>query len=107
MLLQEHIERETEAPLGKPAWAAMTRDAAFGEQPRPRFALIEIFGAAGSTAQRGYGAKCEHNKGEQNKGEQTTSDLRQQLSFRRYAHAVPSPLAHYRRSLIEQTPWEP
>jgi len=62
VLLQEKVERETEATLGKTAWAAMTCHATIGEQPWSRFALVEILGA-GRAAQNCDGAK----------GKQTTS----------------------------------
>jgi hypothetical protein len=42
MLLQEQEEREPEAALGKTACAAMTCRTTIREQPRGRFALIEI-----------------------------------------------------------------
>ena len=43
MLLQKQIQRDGEAPLGKPARAVMTRRAAVGEQLCRRFALVEVF----------------------------------------------------------------
>ena len=53
MLLQEHVERETEAAFGKTARAAMTSHATTSEQRWSRFALVKIFGTDGWAAQDG------------------------------------------------------
>jgi hypothetical protein len=57
--LQEQVERESEAALGKTAWAAMTCRATIGKQPGGRFALIEILGMCRSADQHSHGAKGE------------------------------------------------
>jgi hypothetical protein len=57
MLLQELEERGTGAPPGKTGRAAMTGRATIGEQPRRRFALVEILAMRRRTGQRINGAE--------------------------------------------------
>jgi hypothetical protein len=64
MLLQEHHQRKTIAAFGEAARAAMARRATVREQPRRRFALIEILGLCPgrieeNAAQRNYGTENE------------------------------------------------
>jgi hypothetical protein len=59
MVFQKRVQRETEAAFGEAAWAAMAGRAAIGEQPRCRFALIEILGLGGRAGQRNHRAENE------------------------------------------------
>ena len=59
MLLQEQEEREPEATLGKTACAAMTCRTTIREQPRGRFALIEILGLCRSADEHKNGPEGE------------------------------------------------
>jgi hypothetical protein len=59
VLLQEQVEREAEAALGKTACASMTCRATIRKQPRGRFALIEILGVRRTADQHRNYAKGE------------------------------------------------
>jgi hypothetical protein len=65
VLLQEQVERETEATLRKTAWAAMTCRATVGEQPWSRFPRVEVFGVDGDAAQGGDEAKGKYTQSQQ------------------------------------------
>jgi hypothetical protein len=59
VLLQKQEQRETEATLGKAAWAAMACCATISKQPGGRFALIEILSVCRTADQHGNDAKGE------------------------------------------------
>ena len=76
MVSQKHVERETEAALGKPACAAMAGRTTVGEESGGRFALIEILGACSAP-----------NHNDCAKGEETAPHPLQQPQLRCYTSA--------------------
>src|SRR5277367_4090569 len=80
VILQEQVQCEAEAALGKTACAAMTGRATIRKQPGRRFARIEVLGARWAADQQRNDAKDE-DKGKE-KGERTAPqprDLRHML----------------------------
>jgi hypothetical protein len=59
VLLQEKVQRKSEAALGKTACAAMTCRATVRKQPGGRFALIQILGVRPTADQHGHCANGE------------------------------------------------
>jgi len=84
VLLQEEVERETDAALGQSAWAVMAGRASVREQLGRRFPLIEILRIGGRTCQHGNGAN--RNKGD--KREQMAPRFLLRPRLIRYRHAV-------------------
>src|SRR5215475_171213 len=79
MLLQEKIERETEALLGETARAVMTGRATVGKKLLRRFTLVEVLGV-GCPA-------C--NQDDHAKRQQTRPQCPQRPHVQRHTHAIP------------------
>ena len=61
MLLQEKVERQTEAAFAQSPRAVVAGRATLGKQSHTRFARVEIFGSCGTSGQEHRNAKRQEN----------------------------------------------